>query len=145
MKCVFCGSTDNKVVDSRYLKDSSIRRRRKCLNCGMKFTTYETVEKSPLVVLNVFNEREPFKFEKLLESINTAAYCRDLVGKTSEEICSEIEKKLLALKKQEITTAEIVDVALPIIKEVEPMVALVYFAQHTDCQDYNKIRIFINR
>lgn len=145
MKCVFCGSTDNKVVDSRLLKDGSIRRRRQCLDCGMKFTTYESVDRSPLVVMNVFNEREPFKFEKLIESIKLASACRELKGKSCEDLAREIEKSLLSLRKQEVTTEEIVDIALPILKEVEPIIALVYYTQHTDCNDYNKIRIFINR
>ena len=70
MRCIFCGHNDSKVVDSRYLKDTSIRRRRECLQCGKRFTTYETVETNPMVVTNVDNVREPFKFEKLLESID---------------------------------------------------------------------------
>ena len=72
MKCIFCGHGDSKVVDSRYLKDTSIRRRRECLGCGKRFTTYETVESNPMVVTNVNNEREPFKIEKLTESIKYA-------------------------------------------------------------------------
>ena len=64
MKGIFCGNTDSKVVDSRYLKDTSIRRRRECLRCGKRFTTYETVETNPMVVTNVDNVREPFKTEK---------------------------------------------------------------------------------
>ena len=69
MKCIFCGNQESKVVDSRYLKDTSIRRRRECLGCGKRFTTYETVESNPMVVTNVDNMREPFKREKLLEQI----------------------------------------------------------------------------
>ena len=69
MRCIFCGNIDSKVVDSRYLKDSSIRRRRECLVCGKRFTTYETVETNPMIVTNVRNEREPFKTEKLMDSI----------------------------------------------------------------------------
>ena len=67
MKCIFCGNSESKVVDSRYLKDSSIRRRRECLVCGKRFTTYETVETNPMVVTNADNMREPFKLEKLNE------------------------------------------------------------------------------
>ena len=69
MKCIFCGNLDSKVVDSRYLKDTSIRRRRECIRCGKRFTTYETVETNPMVVTNVDNVREPFKVDKLTESI----------------------------------------------------------------------------
>ena len=85
MKCIFCGNNDSKVVDSRYLKDTSIRRRRECLQCGKRFTTYETVESSPMVVTNVDNEREPFKIEKLTESIKYAIYCTN-IDLSAEEI-----------------------------------------------------------
>ena len=78
MRCIFCGHNDSKVVDSRHLKDTSIRRRRECLQCGKRFTTYETVETNPMVVTNVDNVREPFKYEKLLESVKYATYCADL-------------------------------------------------------------------
>ena len=78
MKCVFCGCKDNKVVDSRYLKDTAIRRRRECINCGKRFTTYETVETSPMIVTNVLNEREPFKIDKLIESLKYATYCQNV-------------------------------------------------------------------
>ena len=97
MKCIFCGNSDSKVVDSRYLKDTSIRRRRECLRCGKRFTTYETVETNPMIVTNVDNMREPFKYEKLLESINFATYCVDMTV-SNEEIASKIESRLLALQ-----------------------------------------------
>ena len=83
MKCIFCGNIDSKVVDSRYLKDTSIRRRRECLVCGKRFTTYETVETNPMVVTNVDNIREPFKVEKLAESSgNRRKYLENSAGKT---------------------------------------------------------------
>lgn len=144
MKCIFCGYNDSKVVDSRYLKDTSIRRRRECLMCHKRFTTYETVETNPMVVTNVDNMREPFKTEKLAESINYATYCVDLSVEV-EDIVSKIETKLFALQKQEITTADIVRVALDVLMEVSAMACLVYYTQHTDCDNFDGIRRFINR
>ena len=102
MKCIFCGNSESKVVDSRYLKDTSIRRRRECLNCGKRFTTYETAETNPMVVTNADNVREPFKTEKLTESIVYATYCTDV--ENVAEIVEEIEKKLFAIQQQEIST-----------------------------------------
>jgi len=144
MRCIFCGNNDSKVIDSRYLKDSSIRRRRECLKCGKRFTTYETVENSPMVVINVGNEREQFKLEKLTESITYATYCQDC-DMTAEEIAKNIEIKLIALSKQEITTKDIVKIALEVLLEVSAMACLVYYAQHTDCESFDDIRRFINR
>ncbi len=144
MKCIFCGNQESKVVDSRYLKDTSIRRRRECLGCGKRFTTYETVESNPMVVTNVDNMREPFKREKLLESIQYATYCVDLEMDT-EEIVDNIESKLLKLQQQEISTKDIVSIALDVLMEISAMACLVYFTQHTECSTFDDIRRFINR
>lgn len=142
MKCVFCGCKDNKVVDSRYLKDTAIRRRRECINCGKRFTTYETVETNPMVVTNVLNEREPFKIEKLIESLRYATYCQDVSD--IEVLAENIEQALLMLNRQEITTNEIVEVAIDKLMEVDTVSALVYYTQHTDCDSFDEVRGFIN-
>ena len=144
MKCIFCGNQESKVVDSRYLKDTSIRRRRECLGCGKRFTTYETVETNPMVVTNVDNIREPFKREKLLESIQYATYCVD-TAVDRDSIVDDIESRLLKLQKQEITTKDIVAIAVDVLMEVNAMACLVYFTQHTECATFEDIRRFINR
>ena len=144
MRCIFCGHNDSKVVDSRYLKDTSIRRRRECLQCGKRFTTYETVETNPMVVTNVENVREPFKYEKLVESIKYATYCADL-SISVEDIATKIESKLLKLQQQEIKTSDIVTVALEVLMEVSSMACLVYYTQHTNCATFDDVRRFLNR
>lgn len=144
MKCIFCGHNDSKVVDSRYLKDTSIRRRRECLACGKRFTTYETVETNPMIVTNVDNMREPFKFDKLEESIKYAIYCTD-IELSSTEIAGKVETKLLRLQKQEITTKDIVSTCLDVLMEIDAMACLVYYTQHTDCNSFDGVRRFINR
>lgn len=143
MKCIFCGNSESKVVDSRYLKDTSIRRRRECLTCGKRFTTYETAETNPMVVTNADNMREPFKIEKLTESIVYATYCTGI--ENVFEIVEDIEKKLFAMQQQEISTKDIVNVALEVLMEVSSMACLVYYTQHTDCENFDDIRRFINR
>lgn len=144
MRCIFCGNNESKVVDSRYLKDTSIRRRRECLRCGKRFTTYETVETNPMVVTNADNVREPFKIEKLTESIKYATYCADL-SVSVEDIVSNIETKLIRLQQQEITTKDIVSVALDVLMEVNAMACLVYYTQHTSCETFDDVRRFLNR
>ena len=144
MRCIFCGNIDSKVVDSRYLKDTSIRRRRECLVCGKRFTTYETVETNPMVVTNVDNMREPFKTEKLMESIKAATYCVDMEYPI-EDIVIKIESELLKKQQQEISTRDIVSVSLGVLMEVSAMACLVYFTQHTECETFEDVRRFINR
>ena len=143
MKCIFCGNGESKVVDSRYLKDTSIRRRRECLKCGKRFTTYETVETNPMVVTNVDNMREPFKTEKLAESIRYASYCTE--AKDVDGMVNKIESRLFELQKQEISTKDIVKIALDVLLEFDAMACLVYYTQHTDCNNFDDIRRFLNR
>ena len=145
MRCIFCGNNESKVVDSRYLKDMSIRRRRECLGCGKRFTTYETVESSPMVVTNVHNERESFKLDKLKESIKYAVYCTEMEQEDIDYVASKIETGLIQLQKQEISTADIVKVAVDVLFELNPVACLVYYTQHTDCSSYDDVRRFINR
>ena len=127
-----------------YLKDTSIRRRRECLTCGKRFTTYETVETNPMIVTNVDNMREPFKREKLEESIKYATYCAD-IAVSVEDIVNKIESNLLKMQKQEISTKDIVVVALDVLMEVNAMACLVYYTQHTECDSFDGVRRFINR
>ena len=143
MKCIFCGNSESKVVVSRYLKDTSIRRRRECLTCGKRFTTYETAETNPMVVTNADNMREPFKLSKLTESIMYATYCTNV--EEISEVVQAIEKRLLAMQQQEISTKDIVKVALEVLMEINSMACLVYYTQHTDCQTFDDVRRFINR
>ena len=142
MKCIFCGNNESKVVDSRDLKDSAIRRRRQCLNCGKRYTTYEMIESNPIIVTNVHNEREPFRLEKLVESLEYAFYCCE-VDVNVASLALDIEKQLLGLNKQEISTLEIVKVAINLIKEIDELACLVYYIQHTDCSSLNDVRKFL--
>ena len=142
MKCVFCNCSESKVVDSRYLKDTAIRRRRECINCGKRFTTYETVETNPMIVTNVNNEREAFKIEKLIESLKYATYCRDNIA--VDILAQKIEKALLTLDQQEISTKDIVLKAIDVLMEVDTISALVYYTQHTDCKSFEDVNKFIN-
>lgn len=143
MKCVFCGCSDSKVVDSRYLKDTAIRRRRECCNCGKRFTTYETVETNPMIVTNVNNEREPFKIEKLVDSLKYANYCRNTIN--PDMVAQSVEKSLLTLNSQEISTKDIVKATITVLRDFDNIIALVYFTQHTDCSGFDDVRLFMNR
>lgn len=143
MKCIFCGNSSSRVVDSRYLKDTAIRRRRECRKCGKRFTTYETFEINPIVVTNVRNEREPFKLEKLTESLRYASYCRDDVDVPS--LAQEIEKQLIMLNSQDVSTKQIVEVTTDLLMQVDTISALVYHIQHTDCANFDDVREFLDK
>ncbi len=95
MKCPFCGFGEDKVVESRVSKGGeAVRRRRECLSCGRRFTTYEYVEKSPLVVIKRDGRREPFERQKLLTGILAACAKRPIPRDKIESIVDEIESTL---------------------------------------------------
>ncbi|MBO4937222.1 MAG: transcriptional repressor NrdR [Clostridia bacterium] len=142
MKCVFCGNEDSRVIDSRSLKDGSIRRRRECERCHKRFSSYETIERNPMVVINVEGIREPFCFDKLKESITYATYCRNVGSSDVMDMTKEVERRLLGLNKQEISTMEIVSVVSQAISEVDEVAAFVYHIQHNDINNILDVKRF---
>ena len=95
MRCPACANDDDKVVDSRSSDDgSSIRRRRECLECGRRFTTYERVEEVPLVVLKRSGDREPFDRTKIVEGLRSAAKGRPLAPELLDDVAADVEESL---------------------------------------------------
>lgn len=103
MKCPFCGSIDDKVVDSRAMMEGvSIRRRRECISCGQRFTTYERVEEIPLMIIKRDERREPFDRNKISRSIRIACQKRPVSEEQIDEITSRVEHKLFSMQQREI-------------------------------------------
>ena len=97
MKCPYCGDEESKVIDSRPTEDGErIRRRRECLRCHMRFTTYEVVETVPLIVIKKDNSREPFDRQKLLNAMLRACAKRPVSFETLERAVSSIEQTLMS-------------------------------------------------
>ena len=95
MKCVFCGSEESKVIDSRACEDlNAIRRRRECLDCGRRFNTYETVEVIPIMVVKSNGNRERFSTTKLKNGILKSCEKRPVSIAEIDKLVSEIEKKI---------------------------------------------------
>ena len=93
MKCIYCGNVESKVLDSRSSDDAnSIRRRRECLSCGKRFTTYETVETTPLLVIKSDNSRQQYDTEKLKRGIIRACEKRPVSMAQIDMIVANIEK-----------------------------------------------------
>jgi len=124
MKCPFCGHEEDKVVDSRAAQDGrAVRRRRECLNCKERFTTYEYIEN----VIKSDDRREPFDRQKLIHGIKLACNKRPVSGKKIEAIVDEIEARLQELSKSEVTSKFIGEMVMEKLKEVDE-VAYVRFA-----------------
>jgi transcriptional repressor NrdR len=128
MKCPFCGHADSKVIDSRESKKGiSIRRRRECISCRKRFTTYEKIEEIPYMVVKKDGSRQPFDGQKLLRGLLKACEKRPVTVGQLEEIVEEIETKVQERPEKEITSAEIGQLVMDRLKALDK-VAYVRFA-----------------
>ena len=127
MKCVFCGCNDSKVVDSRYLKDTAIRRRRECIKCGKRFTTYETVESTPIFVIKNNGARQVFDPHKLKNGIIKACEKRPVAAATIDKLIDDIQKTIYNSLVQEVTSKQLGEMVCEGLKSIDE-VAYVRFA-----------------
>ena len=128
MRCPFCSHPESKVVDSRPSDEgSSIRRRRECLACHKRFTTYETMESLPLMVIKKDGSRQTFDKTKLLNGMIRACEKRPVAFATLEDMANEIEQVLQNDMDREIPSARIGELVMERLKKVEE-VAYVRFA-----------------
>ncbi|MBC5582177.1 transcriptional regulator NrdR [Anaerofilum sp. BX8] len=128
MKCPYCGEVESKVIDSRPADDGErIRRRRECLSCQKRFTTYEIVETVPLMVVKKDRSREAFDRQKLLNGLMRACEKRPVAVGTLERAVDEIEQSLLNTLDREVTSLEIGELAMAQLKNIDE-VAYVRFA-----------------
>ncbi|PIS27936.1 MAG: transcriptional regulator NrdR [Candidatus Marinimicrobia bacterium CG08_land_8_20_14_0_20_45_22] len=128
MKCPFCSSQESKVVDSRTAqKSNAIRRRRECLSCGHRFTTYEYVVEYPLTVIKNDGRREEYSRAKLLNSIKIACNKRSIPTTKIEAVVIEIEKEIEELAGGEISSSRIGELVMNNLKALDE-VAYIRFA-----------------
>jgi transcriptional repressor NrdR len=128
MKCPQCGYIESKVIDSRPTEDyTAIRRRRECLECHNRFTTYERIENMPVMVVKKDGTREQFDRNKFIMGVMKACEKRPVSMEQIEKLVSEIEAELNATAKSEITSSEIGEAIMHALKQLDE-VAYVRFA-----------------
>jgi transcriptional repressor NrdR len=128
MKCPYCGHDEDKVVDSRPVDEgTAVRRRRECLSCLKRFTTYEKVECIPLMIVKRDKKREPFSREKLVKGMMKAFEKRPVSPGVIGEIADDIENRLYNLLKREVTSREIGEMVMARLKDLDE-VAYIRFA-----------------
>ncbi len=128
MKCMYCGYTESKVIDSRSTDDgNSIRRRRECLNCGRRFTTYETIETTPVLVIKNDGTRQPFDPSKIRNGIIKSCEKRPVAIHDIDKLVADIEKKVYNTLEQEIPSSKIGEYVMDGLKELD-QVAYIRFA-----------------
>jgi len=128
MKCVYCGHMESKVVDSRPTDEgSSIRRRRECLGCKKRFTTYEKIDSLPLLVVKKDGERVPFNSDKIKIGVIKACEKRPVPMQDIEALVASVEKSIFNSLRQEISSKEIGELVMRGLKDLDD-VAYVRFA-----------------
>ncbi|SFT87651.1 transcriptional repressor NrdR [Selenomonas sp. GACV-9] len=128
MKCPFCKQADSRVIDSRAAEDgTTIRRRRECNGCGKRFTTYEVVEKLPLMVVKQDGRREVFKRDKILNGVVRSCDKRDISMERIVALVNEIERDVRNTMEQEVPSSKIGELVMNRLKDFDE-VAYIRFA-----------------
>lgn len=139
MKCPECGCEESKVIDSRPT-ENKVRRRRECIQCGTRFTTYEIIEEVPLMIIKKDHTIEPFDREKLVDKLCRATVKRPVSLETIENIVEEIASELKNSLTREVTSDKIGEAVLRKLKEVDD-VAYIRFA--SVYRDFNDVESFV--
>jgi len=138
MKCPFCGEIDNKVIDSRVSKDGSvIRRRRECLLCSRRFTTYEHIEEIPIMIIKKDGRREVFNREKVRFGIKKACEKRDISMNLIEEHVDEIERDLRETGEKEIPSSMIGEKIMASLHELDDIAYVRFASVYREFKDVN--------
>ncbi len=146
MKCPFCEHIDSKVIDSRPTEEgNAIRRRRECIACANRFTTYEKIETIPLVVIKNDNSREPFDRHKLLTGIMHACVKRPVPMAKIESIVNSIEANLSNSLKREIPSTEIGAMVMEYLKDVDEISYVRFASVYRKFQDVDMFRSELNK
>lgn len=146
MKCPYCGFQESKVVDSRHSEDgSSIRRRRECLSCQKRFTTYETVESLPIFVIKKDNSREPFDRNKILNGMLRACEKRPVPTAALEEAVKEIEQVVQNSLEREVSTDFIGELVMERLKSLDEVAYVRFASVYRQFKDINSFMHELNK
>ena len=145
MKCPYCGYKESKVVDSRPTDDSSIRRRRECLSCERRFTTYETVETLPMVVIKRDGTRQSFDRNKVLGSMLRACEKRTVPLAKLEQLADEIEQNLQSGASREITTDDVGQQVMEKLKGVDEVAYVRFVSVYRQFKDIDTFLQELNK
>jgi len=138
MKCPFCGEIDNKVIDSRLSKDASvIRRRRECLICSRRFTTYEHIEEIPVMIIKKDGRREVFSREKVRSGIQKACQKRDISMNVIEDFLDELERDLREAGEKEIPSHKIGEKIMEKLNEIDDVAYVRFASVYREFKDVN--------
>ena len=139
MKCPYCSSIDSKVIDSREV-NSGVRRRRQCLDCSSRFTTYERVLPASLFVVKKDQRREEFSKDKLLAGIRKACEKRPLPAGAVERLADDIEAELYQLGRAEVTSSTIGDIVMERLRNLDYIAYIRFASVYRDFTDITDLK-----
>ena len=146
MKCPYCGFQDSKVVDSRHSEDGlNIRRRRECQSCQKRFTTYETVESLPMVVIKKDGSRQSFDRNKILRGIQRSCEKRPVPVADMERMTSEIEQDIQNTLEREVSTEVIGEKVMEKLKIADEVAYVRFASVYRQFKDINTFMAELNK
>ena len=145
MKCIFCGFNDSKVIDSRLSdENNSIRRRRECLKCGKRFTTYEIVESTPILVIKNDGSRQPFDPQKIKRGVIKACEKRPVTMNQIDNMIADIEKQISNSLEQEVKSSKIGEMIMDRLKKLDEISYVRFAAVYRKFKDITTFIDFLN-
>jgi transcriptional repressor NrdR len=139
MKCPYCGHGESKVTDSR-TADDGIRRRRECMACGVRFTTYERVQSAEIYVVKRDGRREQFNREKLLSGIRKALEKRPLAATAADDLANQIETILHVYGRPEVSSGEVGDLVMDGLRELDEIAYIRFASVYRSFADVEELR-----
>lgn len=138
MKCPYCGEENTKVIDSRPAEENNaIRRRRQCLNCKKRFTTYEKVENIPLIVIKKDDIREPYDRGKIEAGIVRSCHKRPVSYEQIVSAVEDVENKIFNMEKKEISSRVIGEIVMERLKELDQVAYVRFASVYREFKDVN--------
>ena len=138
MKCPYCGESDTKVIDSRAADDnSSIRRRRQCVTCGKRFTTYEKLETMPLMIIKKDDSREPYDRSKVERGILLSCRKRPVSSQQISKMIDEIENQIFSMEERELSASVIGELVMQKLKDVDEVAYVRFASVYREFKDLN--------
>ncbi|OPX30562.1 MAG: transcriptional regulator NrdR [Candidatus Omnitrophica bacterium 4484_171] len=139
MRCPYCNHNEDKVIDSRETANGiSIRRRRECINCGKRFTTYEYIEKTPLMVVKKDGRREPFNREKIISGLIRACQKRNVSVESLDKLALEVEAQIQKKFDREVESRYIGELVVDKLAKVDDVAYVRFASVYRQFKDVNQ-------
>ena len=137
MRCPFCKNEETKVIDSRNSQDYSIRRRRECLDCSRRFTTYERIEESPIKVIKKDGTRVPFDRNRIRAGIEKACYKRPISNEQIDQVVADVEASIYEEGLRELPSRQIGELVFNALRDLDKVAFVRFASVYREFKDVN--------